>query len=49
MRDLLLFIVGNDVVRLEVAVDIDAQPSPFLFLDLLGTSAADSGRSRMWP
>ena len=36
MRDLLLLVVGNDVVRREVAVDVDAEAAPLLFLDLLG-------------
>ena len=36
VRDLLLLVAGDDVVRREVAVDVDAQPAPVLLLDLLG-------------
>jgi hypothetical protein len=43
MRDLLLLVVGNDVVGLEVTVDIDAESSPLLLLDLLGDF-----RRRFW-
>lgn len=35
MRDLLLLVVGDDVVRLEVVVDVDAEAAPLLLLDLL--------------
>src|SRR5262245_21988767 len=36
MRHLLPFVGGHDVVRREVLLDVDAQTSPVLLLDLLG-------------
>ena len=36
VRDLLLLVVRDDVVRREVAVDVHAEPAPVLLLDLLG-------------
>jgi hypothetical protein len=36
LRDVLPFVVGHDVIRLEVAVGVDADPSPLLLLDLFG-------------
>ena len=32
---LLLLVAGNDVVRLEVLIDVDAEPSPVLLFDFL--------------
>ena len=34
VRDLLLLVVGNDVVRRELVLDVDAEPPPLLLLDL---------------
>src|SRR5687768_12589505 len=34
-RDLLPFVAGHDVVRSEVLIDVDAEPTPLLLLDLL--------------
>ena len=39
----------DDVERLEVVLDVDAEARPRLLLDFSGISAARSGRSRMWP
>jgi hypothetical protein len=41
--DVLAFVVGHDVIRFEVAVGVDADPSPLLLLDLFGYSLAESG------
>ena len=44
LRDVLPLVVGNDVVRLEVAVGVDAEPSPLLLLDLFGHSLGRLGQ-----
>jgi hypothetical protein len=43
-RDLLLLVRRNDVERLEVVVDVDAEPRPFLALVLLGNLCRGRGQ-----
>ena len=47
--DLLLLVGIDDVERLEVVVDVDAEARPGSFFSAAGMSAARFGRSRMWP